>query len=95
MSLSRGVTKTESARRYMTQLAKHWSHKYEVTFDETDATIALPAGPFTMHVEPEQLVLTLDIEDPELMTRMQGVVERHVQRFAFREELAFSWSPAA
>lgn len=28
---------TDKAARYMTQLAKHWSHKFAVTFDATTA----------------------------------------------------------
>jgi hypothetical protein len=94
MSKSTGETKTANAKRYMTQLCKHWSHKYEVSFDETDARIALPAGPLTMHVEPDRLELALEVDDA-VLARMQGVVEEHVRRFAFREQLEFSWSPVA
>ena len=28
---------TEKAARYMIQLAKHWSHKFEVRYDDTSA----------------------------------------------------------
>jgi uncharacterized protein len=94
MSQSNAETLTTNAARYMTQLSKHWSHKYPVTFDKQDARIELPSGPLTMHVEPDKLLLTLEA-DETVLPRMQGVVEEHVRRFAFRETLEFTWSPAA
>jgi hypothetical protein len=94
MSQSNGEAPTTNAARYMTQLSKHWGHKYPVTFDATDARIELPAGPLTMHVEPDRLMLTLEADEATL-ARMQGVVEEHVRRFAFRETLEFTWTPVA
>ena len=86
---------TDKAARYMTQLAKHWSHRFEVTFDATTAAIPLPLGPVTMVAEPDALVITLN-PDPEAdVARMKEVVESHLNRFAFREgELVYDWRAA-
>ena len=35
MATSHGRAETPSARRYLTQLCKHWSHRFEVRFDDT------------------------------------------------------------
>jgi hypothetical protein len=35
---------TESASRYLQQLAKHWSHKMAVTFTAEEGTITFPNG---------------------------------------------------
>ncbi len=91
---------TDKAARYMTQLAKHWSHRFDVTFDATTAAIPLPLGPVTMVAEPDALVITLN-PDPEApnfdegVARMKEVVENHLNRFAFREgELVYDWRTA-
>ena len=44
---------TDKAARYMTQLAKHWSHRFEVAFDATSARIPLPLGTCLMRAEPD------------------------------------------
>ena len=81
---------TASGRRYMTQLCKHWGHKYEVAFDETSGRIALPVGPLTMAADETGLTLTLDAS-PESLDRIEGVVTEHLNRFAFREPFALDW----
>jgi hypothetical protein len=83
---------TKNGQRYMTQLAKHWSHKFQVVFDETSAFIPLPPGPCRMQVVGDGLDVTIEAADPEAITRLQGIVENHLKRFAFREpDLAFDW----
>ncbi len=94
MSQSIAEVPTTHAARYMTQLCKHWSHKFPVNFDSQDGRIELPSGPLLMHAGPESLKLTLEAE-PASLVRMQGVVEEHVRRCAFRETLEFAWSAAA
>jgi hypothetical protein len=76
----------------MTQLAKHWSHKFEVAFDDRQARIDLPAGRLDMRADPEGLALVLDAEDEATVARLEGVVADHLARFAFREpEMKLNW----
>ncbi len=84
---------TAHASRYLQQLAKHWSHKFPVEFTPQNGRIALGDSVLIMDADPEGLGLSLTA--PEDLERMQGVVERHLERFAFREELQFNWAPAA
>lgn len=86
---------TERAARYMTQLAKHWSHKFEVTYDETSALFPLPLGTCHMVAHPDGLDITLEAADLEGLTRLEDVVAKHLDRFAFREgELKYGWTRA-
>ena len=86
---------TEIAARYMIQLAKHWSHKFEVTYDETSALFPLPLGTCHMTAHPDGLDITLEAADLEGLTRLEDVVARHLDRFAFREgELKYGWTRA-
>src|SRR4051812_5638851 len=86
---------TERAARYMTQLAKHWSHRFEVRYDETSATFPLPLGTCRMTAHADGLDITVQAEDLEGLTRMEDVVAKHLDRFAFREgELQYGWTRA-
>lgn len=85
---------TKNASRYMQQLSKHWSHKAEAVFDTAnsridfgdDTVVTMQATPETLHV---------DVSSPsDKLERFTEVVESHINRFAFREELAFAWSQA-
>lgn len=86
---------TDKAARYMTQLAKHWAHKFEVTYDETWALFPLPLGTCHMTAHADGLDITLEAADHEALTRLEDVVAKHLDRFAFREgELKYGWTRA-
>ena len=45
-----------------------------------------------MTARPEGIAVTLTTADMEENERMRGVIERHIDRFAFREApLAYEW----
>ena len=86
---------TEKAARYMTQLAKHWSHRFDVRWDETSATFPLPLGVCRMTAHPDGLDITIEAADHDDLARLEDVVARHLDRFAFREgELRYGWTRA-
>ena len=93
---------TESGSRYLQQLAKHWSHSLDVTFDEAQSRIVFPKDArgatwsddalVTMEAQPETLDVTIAASSPEHLEALKGTVARHLDRFAFREApLAFDW----
>lgn len=84
---------TDNAARYMTQLCKHWSHRFEVIFDDKAGRIALPLGSCTLTAGPAALDIVLDAADTEGLAKMEQVVADHLNRFAFREgELVYAWT---
>jgi hypothetical protein len=85
---------TQHAARYMTQLCKHWGHKFEVSYDATHGTIKLPSGLCKLDAGTDALAVRLEAHDAASLPRFQEVVEEHIKRFAFREELAFAWTAA-
>ncbi len=90
---SQGRAPTANAARYMTQLAKHWSHKFEVTLDEAEAAIALPFGPCRITATSDRIEVTVAAADAETLARAQSVVDGHLARFAHREpELTLIWT---
>lgn len=83
---------TEKASRYMQQLCKHWAHKFPVDFDTERGTVTFPTAQLAMEVGPTALALTLTPSGAEEIAGLKEVVERHLDRFAFREgELVYDW----
>ena len=93
MSVAVTRVPTAHASRYLQQLCKHWSHKFQVEFTPHNGRIEMSAGVLILDADPEGLGLRLSAE-PENLERMEGVVAEHLKRFAFREDLAFDWQPA-
>ena len=85
---------TEHASRYLQQLCKHWSHKFPVSFDPTHGVVPFPDATCAFEASPEALTLTLTAP-PERLEHMEGVVARHLERFAFRETLDIRWTRRA
>ncbi len=94
MSVSVARVPTHSASKYLQQLAKHWSHKMEVTFSEEEGRIAFPnRAVLEMRADSETLDVALTVPESEDVERMRGVVSSHLDRFAFREApLTFDWA---
>jgi len=81
---------TAHASRYLQQLCKHWGHKYTVEFTPQNGRIEMSAAVLILDADPEGLGLQLTAA-PEDLERMEAVVAAHLQRFAFKEDLAFDW----
>ncbi|TAK48516.1 MAG: DUF2218 domain-containing protein [Xanthobacteraceae bacterium] len=94
MLQARAVFPTSSGSRYLQQLCKHWSHKFTVEFTPETGRIALGNDRVCrLEATPEHLVMVAEAPDAEALEHLEGVIVRHVQRFAFRENLdAVSWS---
>lgn len=93
MSVSVARVPTLSASRYLQQLAKHWSHKMEVSFTAEEGTIAFPNGAhLAMRADSATLDLVLTVPEDGDPLRMREVVASHIDRFAFREgPLTYDW----
>lgn len=87
------IVPTINGSRYLQQLCKHWSHRLDVTFDSKHGKVCFPTGAkAVMDVKAEGLRVQVDAPDAALLARTQGVVQVHLDRFAFREApLLFYW----
>lgn len=85
---------TDHASRYLQQLAKHWGHKFPVTFTPEAATIDLPMGRCELTAVDTALDVTLSGSADADMERFKTVVAEHLQRFGHREILIFDWRDA-
>ncbi|MDR3466239.1 MAG: DUF2218 domain-containing protein [Xanthobacteraceae bacterium] len=86
---------TAHGSRYLTQLCKHWGHKFPVSYDAHRGAIELPAGGCTLEADAATLAVRVEAAATEGLARLEQVVEEHIRRFAFREELSFAWTREA
>lgn len=84
---------TENASRYLQQLCKHWSHKAKAEFTPEHGRVTFDSGnQLTMSAHPDRLDLSVNVPDSGDLAHFQDVVDRHLVRFAFREELTIIWA---
>jgi len=85
-------------RRYLGQLCKHFAHKITATWAEDYSTGRIEFGmgrcDLVADEEAGVLVMTATAANEEDLTRLEGVVARHLERFAFREPLTVTWTRA-
>lgn len=96
---------TAHASKYLQQLCKHWQHNLAVEFTPEHGTVAFPRDArgatwaddalVTFDAGTDALSVRIDASSDEHVEAMQGVVARHLDRFAFREApLTFDWKRA-
>ena len=94
---------TDKASRYLQQLCKHWSHNMAVEFDAEHGKVTFPKdargaewpgdGIFTMAAGSDTLTCRIEATSSGQLEGLKGAVERHLNRFAFREgELSYPWA---
>jgi hypothetical protein len=88
---------TPNAKRYLSQFCKHFAHKTEVELADSNeaGAVTFSIGICRLHADATTLTLALTPTTPDDKTNLQSVVERHLIRFAFREDIAFTWHDTA
>lgn len=93
---------TQSAGKYLQQVCKHWEHNLPVTYDKAHGEISFarnargadwPADALvTLDAEDDALVCTINASAEGQRDGLKGALERHIDRFAFREApLTYDW----
>ncbi|GGL58078.1 DUF2218 domain-containing protein [Wenxinia marina] len=81
-----GRFRTGNGSRYLQQLCKHFAHKVDVAYDAHHGTVALPAGPARLEATEAELIVRVTADDADGLARARGVIDSHLERFAFRED---------
>ena len=85
MNVTIGRFATPNGSKFLQQLCKHFGHKREVSFTETEGTCAFDFGTAYMTADAEGLTVRFEYEVPEMLERAHMVIDKHLARFAFRE----------
>lgn len=92
MALINGEALTDDAARVMRRLCRHWSHKFEVRFDDTSGEIQINDVKVAMRVAPDRLHVALENPAGDIPERLPGVVAEHLVRMAGTEPpLQVNW----
>jgi hypothetical protein len=91
-----GFAACAKPERYIQQLVSHWGHKMATAYDEGDGMGSFPfsdAESATMTAREGGIEISLTTADDERNVHLRGVIERHIDRFAFREApLSYEWT---
>lgn len=88
MAISQASFPTPHAQRYMQQLCKHWGHRFPVTHTPYEGWIPFSAEKICkIDTDDDVLRIRLSIADDNQIGDFERMVEDHVRRFAFREEI--------
>jgi len=89
MYTSEAHVATPSASRYLQQICKHWSHKFEVEFTPENGRVPFAADrACDFSATGDTLTMRIEAADEATLERTQNVVVDHLKRFAFREDLS-------
>lgn len=88
---SAAAVETPHASRYLQQLCKHFAHKRPVSFDERRGRIAFTIGTCDLEAGDDALRMRIAAANGADLAQLANVAQRHLVRFAFREELAIRW----
>jgi len=82
---------TADPSRLIRRLCKHWSHKFEVNYDDQQGQIALGDTQCTLTAGEGSLTAHLQTENEAKLEQMETVVADHLQRMAGDETFTFVW----
>ncbi len=96
---------TEHGSKYLQQLCKHWTHNLAVEFDADHGRVVFPRdargaewpGDAVVRFDaaPGALNITIEASADGQRQGLKGAVERHLDRFAFREApMTYDWRDA-
>ena len=91
MRTSQARVETEMASRYLGQLCKHFAHRLPVQHDDAQGRIEFSIGICTLQAEPRVLILHAQSATDDALAQLEGVVTRHLERFAFRDKPEIAW----
>ncbi len=89
---SQARVQTPKARNYLVQLCKHFAHRNPATFAGNRGRIQFDGGACELDADDAGApVLAVFASDVDKLTMLEDVVEQHLKRFAFKEELSVPW----
>lgn len=90
---STASVETDHASKYLQQLCKHFAHKVEVSYDRHAGHVTFPMGICLMKANDNILHFRIQADSEEAVQAAQSVIDVHLVKFAWREELSVSWRP--
>ena len=95
MLVSQAVVTIDRPARWAKQLADHFSHKIEVEDVPGGRLVHFEAGDGLIASTEWALLMNARAETEEQVAQVQGVLARHLERFAHNEGVEIVWTESA
>jgi hypothetical protein len=82
---------TAKATAYLKKFCRHFAHKLPTEFDDVSGYVDFPFGDCRLVSQDDQLMFKVEAETEESLAKMEDVVARHMERFAFRDGITLMW----
>ncbi|MFB2117717.1 DUF2218 domain-containing protein [Parapedobacter sp. 2B3] len=82
---------TFAASQYIGKLCRHFRHKITTEYTPTTGLATFPFGLCRMTATPTHLTFDILSDSTEDMEKIKGVLIRHLEKFAYKEQLVVEW----
>ena len=82
---------TPNASLYLKKLCKHFQHKIEAPYTDTEGTACFPMGTGVFVASDTQLNIACSADTREALEKVQWIIDDHLIRFARKEGLQWRW----
>lgn len=83
---------TPNGGKYVRQICKHWSHKFQTEVDGDTGKVVFPSAVAELAAGADGIAISITGEDRDAVERLTDVLASHIDRFAFREApLTYAW----
>lgn len=76
---------TKNGSKYLQQLCKHFGHKIDVSYTETDGVCTFDMGKAFLTADADGLTIRFELVTQEAAAAARSVIDSHLVKFAFRE----------
>lgn len=93
MVISKARVPTSRADRYANRLCKHFAHKIHAEWTPPEGVAEFPEfGTCRLIAQPDELLLRIEVPDPDKLSKVQDIVGGHLERFGARDNLTVKWT---
>ena len=89
-----GIFATQQGGLYIGKLCRHFAHKIQTEYTANEGIAHFPTGTCRMEAQASELIFKIDAKDAESCTKIQGVIDRHLVKFAYKEPYHLTWEDA-
>ena len=86
-----GVVNTENGAKYVQRLCKHFAHKVQAHWEESQGQVQFEMGIADMFASTDVLTLICKANNAIDLGDIVDTIDRHFERFAKADELVLEW----
>ena len=86
-----GVVNTENGAKYVQRLCKHFAHKVQAHWEESQGQVQFEMGSADMVATTDELRLICKANNTIDLGDIVDTIDRHFERFAKADELVLQW----